>query len=61
VVSVAGSVSLVAAQLPKPERTTENLDIFDFELTADDIAAINALDRGLEGRVGPNPDPYEGV
>jgi 2,5-diketo-D-gluconate reductase A len=39
----------------------ENLDIFDFELTAEDISAINALDRGPDGRVGPNPDTYEGV
>ena len=45
----------------KPERMAENLDVFDFELTADDVATIDALDRGADGRVGPNPDTYEGV
>jgi 2,5-diketo-D-gluconate reductase A len=45
----------------KPDRMAENLDIFDFELTAANIAAINALDRGATGRVGPNPDTYEGI
>ena len=39
----------------------ENLDVFDFELTDEQIAAIDALDRGADGRVGPNPDTYEGV
>ncbi len=45
----------------KPERMAENLDVFDFELTDEQIAAIDALDRGADGRVGPNPDTYEGV
>jgi 2,5-diketo-D-gluconate reductase A len=45
----------------KPERMTESLDVFDFELTAEQIAAIDALDQGEDGRVGPNPDTYEGV
>jgi 2,5-diketo-D-gluconate reductase A len=38
-----------------------NLDVFDFELTDEQIAAIDALDRGPDGRVGPDPDTYEGV
>jgi 2,5-diketo-D-gluconate reductase A len=29
-----------------PERLRQNLDIFDFSLTADEVAAISALDRG---------------
>lgn len=29
-----------------PQRIAENLDIFDFALTADEVAAITALDRG---------------
>jgi 2,5-diketo-D-gluconate reductase A len=29
-----------------PGRIAENLDIFDFELTADELAAVSALDRG---------------
>jgi diketogulonate reductase-like aldo/keto reductase len=38
----------------RPERIAENFNIFDFELTAGDIAAIDALDTGL--RAGPDPD-----
>jgi 2,5-diketo-D-gluconate reductase A len=34
-----------------PERLTQNIDIFDFTLTADEIAAISALDTGAEKRV----------
>jgi 2,5-diketo-D-gluconate reductase A len=33
-----------------PERLAQNLDIFDFALTADEIAAISALDDGSEKR-----------
>jgi 2,5-diketo-D-gluconate reductase A len=33
----------------KPERAKENLAIFDFELTDDEVVAIAALDRGDEG------------
>ena len=43
------------------ERMEENLNVFDFELTAEEIASIDALDRGESGRVGPNPDTYEGI
>lgn len=45
----------------RPERMAENLDIYDFDLTAEEITAINGLDRGADGRVGPNPDTYDGV
>lgn len=38
----------------------ENIDVFDFQLDADEITAIDALDKGESGRVGPNPDTYEG-
>ncbi|QEO09465.1 aldo/keto reductase [Protaetiibacter larvae] len=36
------------------ERIAENFDVFGFELTADEVAAIDAIDRGQRG--GPNPD-----
>ena len=32
----------------------ENFDVFDFELTADEVAAISAMER--EGRVSAHPD-----
>jgi 2,5-diketo-D-gluconate reductase A len=41
------------------ERMEENLKIFDFELTDAEIAAIDALDKGESGRVGPNPDTFD--
>jgi diketogulonate reductase-like aldo/keto reductase len=41
----------------RPERIAENIDIFDFVLTADDIAAIDAMDTGVRG--GPDPDSVD--
>ena len=38
----------------KPRRIAENFDVFDFELTADEVAAIDGLDTGKRG--GPEPD-----
>jgi 2,5-diketo-D-gluconate reductase A len=45
----------------RPERMAENINIFDFELSTEEMSAIDALDKGETGRVGPNPDTYEGV
>jgi 2,5-diketo-D-gluconate reductase A len=39
-----------------PARVRENLDLFDFELSEDDIAAIARLDAGH--RTGPDPDTF---
>ena len=44
-----------------PERMRENFAIFDFTLTADEVAEIAALDRGAEGRTGPDPDTFDWV
>ena len=38
----------------KARRIAENIDVFDFELSADEIAAIDGLDTGRRG--GPEPD-----
>jgi 2,5-diketo-D-gluconate reductase A len=37
-----------------PSRIAENFDVFDFELTGDQLAAIDALDTGVRG--GPAPE-----
>ena len=41
-----------------PDRIRENFDVFGFELTADEVAQITALDRGE--RTGPDPDTFTG-
>jgi 2,5-diketo-D-gluconate reductase A len=41
------------------ERMRENFAIFDFQLSDDDVATISALDRGEDGRTGPNPNTMD--
>jgi diketogulonate reductase-like aldo/keto reductase len=38
----------------KPARIAENIDVFDFSLGRDELAAIDALDTGRRG--GPEPE-----
>ena len=38
----------------RPERIAENLDVFDFDLTDAELAAIDGLDQGV--RRGPQPE-----
>jgi diketogulonate reductase-like aldo/keto reductase len=38
----------------KPNRIAENINVFDFELSAEEITAIDGLDTGRRG--GPEPD-----
>jgi len=42
-----------------PERIVSNLAVFDFELDDAQMAAIDALDNPLEGRMGPNPNEFD--
>jgi diketogulonate reductase-like aldo/keto reductase len=56
-------VQLGNVVIPKsvtPARQLENITLFDFELTDADMAAIEALDRGEEGRTGFHPDRFNG-
>lgn len=41
----------------KKERIISNSEIFDFEITAEDMAYLNAMDRSK--RFGPDPDKFD--
>jgi len=53
--------SIVFPKSVTPERIKENFELFDFELSDDDVGRIEGLDRGEEGRIGPNPDRFAHV
>jgi 2,5-diketo-D-gluconate reductase A len=75
IVSIAGRLGRTPAQVtlrwhiqrgdivfPKsttPSRIAENFALFDFELSADDMAAVTGLHRN--GRRGPNPDEFNWI
>jgi 2,5-diketo-D-gluconate reductase A len=50
--------SIVFPKSTTPARIEENFALFDFELQDADIDAIDTLDRGEDGRTGPNPDVF---
>ena len=43
------------------ERMRENAQVFDFTLTDRDMERISGLDRGAEGRLGPDPATFDRV
>lgn len=47
---------VVIPKTDHPERMASNLQILDWELSAADVAALDALDRGEDGRRTAHPD-----
>jgi 2,5-diketo-D-gluconate reductase A len=48
--------SVVIPKSVTPERIRGNIELFDFELSSEDMAAIESLDSG--GRIGPDPATF---
>jgi 2,5-diketo-D-gluconate reductase A len=53
--------SIVFPKSTTPARIEENFALFDFELEAEDVSQIDALDRGESGRSGPHPNQFDMV
>ena len=43
------------------DRMRQNFEIFDFELEPAHMSALDELDRGGDGRMGPNPDVFDWI
>ncbi len=53
--------SIVFPKSTTPARIEENFRLFDFELGPDDMELLSTLDRGEDGRTGPNPETFAPV
>ncbi|GAB3232925.1 aldo/keto reductase [Mycolicibacterium hippocampi] len=51
--------NVVIPRSSSPERIRSNLEVFDFELTDDQMATLNGLDNGTRFR--PDPETYSGT
>jgi 2,5-diketo-D-gluconate reductase A len=51
--------NVVIPRSSSPERVKSNLEVFDFELTDDEMATLNGLEDGTRFR--PNPETYSGT
>ena len=52
---------IVFPKSASPQRMRENFALFDFDLDTDQMAAIAALDRGIAGRRGPDPETFDWI
>ncbi len=52
---------IVFPKTTSPDRMRENFAIFDFTLSPEDVGAISALDRGTDGRRGPDPAEFDWI
>lgn len=50
---------IVFPKASTPHRQAQNLDVFGFELTKDEMQTISTCDRGEAGRTGSHPDTMD--